>query len=132
MEAETIDEYECDACKKRTQTTKKPHIWRLPKVLILTLKRFTPMGGRDNTPLVYEGQPINFGGVFAQESAEPTRSKMYGCFATVDHHGHHMGGHYTAQTLNPVWKKWHRYDDEAAIEIQKPHFGAETYMLLFR
>jgi hypothetical protein len=43
-----------------------------------------------------------------------------------------MGGHYTAQTFNPVWKNWHRYDDETAVPIEKPQFGVATYMLLFR
>jgi ubiquitin C-terminal hydrolase len=43
-----------------------------------------------------------------------------------------MGGHYTSQAFNPVWKKWHLYDDENANEINEPRFGIHTYMLFFR
>jgi hypothetical protein len=43
-----------------------------------------------------------------------------------------MGGHYTAQCFSPVWKKWHLYDDENVYAIEKPRFGVETYMMMFR
>jgi len=129
---EVIDGYACDACKEKHTTTKRTTIWRLPKVLLVTLSRFTPMGTRDNTPLVYDGHPLVLDSVFSTESTEPTRIKQYTLFATVDHHGHHMGGHYTAQCFSPVWKSWHLYDDEAVHEIAGPRFGTETYIMMFR
>jgi ubiquitin C-terminal hydrolase len=129
---EEIDEYACDACKQRTQTKKKATIWKLPKVLLITLKRFTPMGTRDNTPFDYDGSPICLDEFFSPESQEQTRKKSYKLFATVDHHGNHMGGHYNAQCYTPIWNQWHRYDDESVYQIDKPHFGRETYILMFR
>ena len=129
---EEIEGYACDSCKQKTTVTKVPTLWKLPKVLILSLRRFTPMGTRDNTPVQISNDTLNFSEFFSQESQELTRTKDYRLFGTVDHHGHHMGGHYTAQTFNPVWKTWHRYDDEQAIRIEAPHFGVQTYMLLFR
>ncbi len=129
---EEIEGYACDGCKQRTKTMKKPSIWKLPKVLIITLKRFTPMGTRDNTPLDYNGAPICLDEFFSPESQEQTRQKNYKLFATVDHHGNHMGGHYTAQAYSPICSKWHRYDDESAYLLEKPQFGTETYILMFR
>lgn len=129
---ESIEGYQCDGCKQKTTTKKSVSIWRLPKVLIVTLKRFTPMGGKDMTPLQYDGAPMTFTEAFSAESQEDSKKKAYRCFATVDHHGHHMGGHYTAQALSPVWHKWHIFDDETATEIEKPKFGSSTYILLFR
>jgi ubiquitin C-terminal hydrolase len=129
---EVIDGYDCDACKQKHTTGKKTTIWRLPKVLIVTLARFTPMGTRDNTRLVYDGHPLTLGSTFSDESTEPSRAKEYALFATVDHHGHHMGGHYTAQCFSPVWKRWNLYDDEAAYDIETPRFGVETYIMMFR
>ena len=129
---ESIDGYQCDACKTKQTTLKQISIWRLPKVLIVTLARFTPMGTRDNAPLVYDGHPLELGSLFSEESMEPTRIKQYNLFATVDHHGHHMGGHYTAQCFSPVWKSWQLYDDEAVHEIAGPRFGTETYIMMFR
>ena len=132
FKSEEIEGYDCDACKKKPSATKTVSIWRLPKVLILTLKRFTPMGTRDNSNINYNGRPLQFGELFSAESTEQTRTKTYSVFGTVDHHGHHMGGHYTAQCYNPVWKKWHLYDDETAHEIPEPRFGPSTYMIFLR
>jgi ubiquitin C-terminal hydrolase len=129
---ETIEGYQCDTCKGSVLALKRQSIWRLPKVLILMFKRFTPMGRRDNARLAYDGAPIQFGEVFSEESTETSRTKEYTPFATVDHHGNHTGGHYTAQCYSPVWKVWHRYDDETAYPIQSAHIGIETYCLLLR
>jgi ubiquitin C-terminal hydrolase len=132
FKSEMIEGYECDACKKKTTTKKSVSIWRLPKVLIITLKRFTPMGQKIQVPLQYDGQPICLEDFFSPESNEHTKTKKYKNFATIDHHGNHMGGHYTAQALSPVWHKWHIYDDETATEINKPKYGNSTYILMFR
>jgi ubiquitin C-terminal hydrolase len=132
LEEEYIDDYHCDGCKLKTKTKKIQTIWKLPRVLILTLKRFTPIGTRDNSNLNYNGDELTFTEIFSPESVEQTKNKAYKLFATVDHHGHHMGGHYTAQCLSPVWKTWHRYDDESAFKIDSPHFGPETYIMMFR
>jgi ubiquitin carboxyl-terminal hydrolase 2/21 len=129
---EEIDGYQCDHCKEKSKTQKTICIWKLPKMLIVTLKRFTPFGTRDNTPLLYDGSPICFKGLFSKDSGESSKDKDYSIFATVDHHGNHMGGHYTSQCLSPVWKTWNFYDDESARAIENPEFGSQTYMMMFR
>jgi len=129
---EDIEGYECDSCKQKTLAKKTVSIWRLPKLLIITLKRFMPMGPRDNSPFDYKGENMRFESTFSPESQEESKFKEYKVFATVDHHGSHMGGHYTSQCFNPVWKKWHMYDDETAHEISEPKFGVFTYILFVR
>jgi ubiquitin carboxyl-terminal hydrolase 2/21 len=129
---ETIEGYDCDACKEKTTVTKSVSIWKLPKVLLVTLKRFTPFGTRDNTPLKYDGQPLCFETVFSNETQEETKNKQYKLFATVDHHGHMGGGHYVAQCHSIVYNKWNIYDDETVHEMKEPYFGAQTYILMFR
>jgi ubiquitin carboxyl-terminal hydrolase 2/21 len=129
---EEIEGYDCDKCKQKSKTKKTVSIWKLPKILIVTIKRFTPFGTRDSTPLLYDGAPICLKDVFSKDSFEASKEKSYKLFATVDHHGHHMGGHYTSQCYNPVWKSWNLYDDEGVYNIDKPQFGAHTYMMMFR
>jgi ubiquitin carboxyl-terminal hydrolase 2/21 len=129
---EEIDGYDCDKCKEKSKTKKTVRIWKLPKVLIVTLKRFTPFGTRDNTPIVYDGQSLCLKDIFSIDSHDTSKEKEYRIFATIDHHGHHMGGHYTSQCYSPVWKTWSLYDDEAVYDIEKPNFGSHTYMMLFR
>jgi len=130
---DSIEGYHCDSCKETTHTAmKRTTLWRLPKVLLISLARFTPMGTRDNTPLLYDGSPLMLDSLFSQESTEPSKTKEYKLFATIDHHGHHMGGHYTAQCFSPVWKQWNVYDDESVYDLMAPRFGVESYILMFR
>ena len=128
--SEEIEGYDCESCKGKHKTTKQIEIWRLPKVLMFTIRRFTPMGTKDTTSIQYDGDTLNFSSLFAAESQEP--KKNYILFGTVDHHGSMGGGHYTAQCLNPVWNNWHLYDDDSAHSIQKPILGSNTYIMFFR
>ena len=132
FKSEEMDEYACESCHGKHKTTKRIQLWRLPKVLMFTVRRFTPMGTKDTTPIQYNGEVLSFSSLFAPESNEPSRDKKYNIFGTVDHHGSMGGGHYTAQSLNPVWNSWHLYDDESVHSIQKPSFGSNTYMMFFR
>ena len=132
FQSEDIEGYHCDHCKEKAKAKKTICIWKLPKVLIVTLKRFTPFGTRDSTPFLYDGSAICLKDLFSKDSGEPSKNKDYSIFATVDHHGHHMGGHYTSQCLSPVWKTWNLYDDETVHGIEKPDFGSQTYMMMFR
>ena len=129
---ENIDEYACDTCApKRAPATKKVEIWRLPKLLILTAKRFSPNGWKINYPMAPIGQ-VNFSDLFAQESTELSKQAFFQPFATVDHHGSHMGGHYTAQVESFVTNRWSHFDDESVNYIEKPNFGSSTYMVFLR
>lgn len=47
----------------------------------------------------------------------------------VDHHGNSVAGHYTAQCRHIETDQWFTYDDEHVHSIEKPVFGASTYML---
>ena len=129
---EAIEGYDCDACKQKTTTKKTASIWRLPRVLIVTLKRFTPFGMRDNSLLNYDGSNVQFTDMFSKESNEESKNKTYQLFATIEHHGNHQGGHYTSQCFNPVWKRWSLYDDDNVYDVEKPKIGTSTYIMLFR
>jgi len=129
---ETIDEYACDTCEpKRFPAKKNVSIWRLPKCLILTAKRFSATGNKIMDP-VESFNSVKFYDCFAPQSHEPTKHGEYEIFATVDHHGSHMGGHYTAQAKNFITDMWGHYDDNVVQEINGPSLGRTTYMLFLR
>lgn len=133
FEDETIDDYACDKCKPaKAPAIKKTQIWRLPKLLILTLRRFTPIGTKLNFPVTFTKDDTSFSDFFVTESPEPSKDSEFKAFATVDHHGTHMGGHYTAQCKSPITQLWHLYNDEGVHEINEPHFGPMTYMIFMR
>ncbi len=130
---ETIEGYACEKCSPtRTTATRQTSIWRLPRMVVLSLKRFTPDGRKLYTNFEMKNEPVVFHEFFSPESPEPSNHQAYECFATVDHHGSTGGGHYTAQAKSPLTEKWHFFDDETANPITEPQFGVSTYILFLK
>lgn len=131
---EEIEGYACDHCApKRTKAVRRTKLWKLPKILFVALKRFTPTGAKIQTPLdLNPSQDYVFDQHFSGSSPEPSRHMKYSLFATIDHFGSSGGGHYTSQAKNPLDGKWYGYDDESVVDIEKPSIGRSTYILCFR
>jgi ubiquitin carboxyl-terminal hydrolase 8 len=131
---ETIEGYACEKCSPhRPSVIRKCSIWRLPRMLCLSVKRFTPDGRKIHTPLQFSvNDQIQFSQYFTEDSPEPSKSQVYECFGSVDHHGVAGGGHYTAQAKSPLTEKWHLFDDETAYPLTEPQFGESTYILFFK
>jgi ubiquitin C-terminal hydrolase len=131
---ETIEDYACVKCQPtRTTVIRKPSLWRLPRMIALSLKRFTPDGRKIYTPIEFQAtQSVSFQPFFSPDSPEPSQHQQYECFATVDHHGIAGGGHYTAQAKSPLSEKWNLFDDETAHSLDQPQFGESTYILFLK
>jgi ubiquitin carboxyl-terminal hydrolase 8 len=134
---EVIEGFECTPCKtaeKGRQTLKiQTHIWQLPSTLFVGIKRFTPDGRKVMTPCPYTGTHVSFAGYFAEESNHPSKSWAYECRAVADHHGGHLGGHYSAQFCHPITNAWWWLDDEMSQPMMRGSmFGPSTYVLFFR
>lgn len=139
FQEELIDEYDCDNCSAKTENKgkrvrhsakKKVHIWRLPKLLILTAKRFAPNMSKIHFP-VADSTSEKFYSIFASESHEPSKHLTYEMFATVDHHGSHFGGHYTCQAKMMHSNEWCHFDDDNVNKIDKPRLGHSTYLTMW-
>ena len=131
LKHEDIDEYVCEKCGPPRRPAKKSvSIWRLPLVLVLTLKRFGNDGKKIRTPV--EALPltaIDLAPYFSAESPERVGETRYTLRGVVDHHGTSDFGHYTAQCRHTGNDKWYQYDDESVGELAGPKFGESTYML---
>lgn len=133
LKPEMVEGYHCDHCSpERTTAQRTLKIWRLPRCLILVLKRFTPDGRKIHTNWTYDSETLCFKQFFSDASPERSQEFQYSLQSIVDHHGSSMGGHYTAQGKNPLDGKWYLYDDESTCVIEKPSLGPSTYILLFR
>jgi ubiquitin C-terminal hydrolase len=133
MKEEEIEGYSCDACAPtRTLAKRTTSIWRLPQILVICLKRFTPDGRKITTPIQTSGfQPLTLEPLFSEESPERNGITEYTLRSVVDHHGGAGGGHYTGQVRSPVDDKWNIYDDQSVYSIANPVFGKSTYILFF-
>ena len=134
FQEESIEGYACSKCSpERTTASRQVRIWRLPRMIVLVLKRFTMDGRKLYTPFhMPSSKGLNFRPYFSEDSPEPSQHQRYDCFATVDHHGSSGGGHYNAQAKSPLTDKWNMFDDETASPISEPNFGVSTYILFFK
>jgi ubiquitin C-terminal hydrolase len=131
LHEETIDEYECEKCGLPRRPAKKSvSIWKLPLVLVISVKRFENSGRKIPTPVV-PVSVVDFSPYFSEDSPERDGMVQYTLRGLVDHHGHAAGGHYTAQCRSVTNGNWYRYDDESIHPMDRPSFGGDTYMMFF-
>jgi ubiquitin carboxyl-terminal hydrolase 2/21 len=132
LSEEMIDEYVCEACGPPRKPAKKSmSIWKLPSVLVLSLKRFGNDGNKISVPAAPIQPTVDFSPYFSEDSPERVAMNHYTLRGIVDHHGSSQGGHYTAQCRHPVSSNWYRYDDEHVEGMPGPEFGDSTYMMFF-
>jgi ubiquitin carboxyl-terminal hydrolase 8 len=129
---EKIDDYDCDHCKpKRHSVIVTRAYWRLGNWVIVTLKRFENNGRKINRNIDVPKE-ICFEELFHQNSEETSAKASYELFATVDHHGHSGGGHYTSYSKHSVSGKWILYDDENGVEVPDVVISNSTYIVMYR
>jgi ubiquitin C-terminal hydrolase len=134
LKDEEIEDYDCVKCRPtRQKATLSRKIWQLPHILFTGLRRFTPDMRKIMKPCPYDGQEINFRKHFASESNHPSRYWTYELRGVVDHHGSHMGGHYSSQFCHPLTQEWWWIDDESTMKMEKPRLqNGSNYIYLFR
>ncbi len=134
MARETLDDlYRCDKCHKRTRATKQLGIYRLPRVLVLQLKRFSsslssysrakittdvsfPIDGLDVTALNEGGQGPG----------------VYDLVAVSCHTGSLGGGHYTAYCRAGPGMQWYDYNDSRVSPVSQSSVrGGSAYLLFY-
>lgn len=121
---------ECEACKKKTDSTKQIQIKSFPKYLVMTLVRFKQMGlqhGKDESlvqcPFKLDMSEFLPG---VEESME------YKLYATIQHHGDLGMGHYFAHILPKGSNNWKRVDDDMIAHLATDKVVTkETYILFY-
>jgi hypothetical protein len=145
--AEILNEIRCSPCKTwHDKTTKTLHLWSVPPVFVIHLKRLLP-GKKIHTKVLaplknFDPTPFLATSILQQQEAEQKadskvaerRTGLYDLYATVNHFGHAGGGHYTAYALNRMDNKWYLYDDSrvSALPEDHPIITENTYMLFYQ
>jgi ubiquitin C-terminal hydrolase len=127
-----IEGYQCDACKGRHPATIFSHLWKLPHSLFITLRRFLYNGSKNMSNCPYKGENLSFSEFFAEESNDPSRYWNYELRGISDHHGTHLGGHYTAQFKHPISGEWWWMDDETSKKMEQPECSSSNYIFFLR
>lgn len=129
--------WECPRCKQKREAEKKIVICKLPRILIIHLKRFS-LDGRWRQKLQttvdfpLSDLVVDYTNVLPQSAygSMPYKSS-YNLCAVVNHYGHLDGGHYTAYCKLEN-QRWYTFDDSNVSEMRDTDVcGQAAYMLFY-
>jgi ubiquitin carboxyl-terminal hydrolase 8 len=109
------DKWYCPHCKQLREASKQLEIWKLPRILLIHLKRFSFKGlwrQKLNTDVSFPISALNVNNYVAG----PDMPGNYDLYAVSNHTGDLNGGHYTAYCRNPFNRKWYTFDDKDVSE----------------
>lgn len=128
------DMWKCPKCEERRQASKKLDLWRLPKVLVIHLKRFSynrsikhKLDTFVNFPL-YDLDLTKY--IANKNNLDP---QLYELYALINHYGSMGSGHYTAHIKLLDENRWYSFDDSHISAISEEDVKTNAaYVLLYR
>jgi len=121
----------CGRCKEHMKATKKMDVYKLPKILMLSLKRFKGAHGSSKIESVVDFpiQALNLSDVSLTDGDDA----IYDLYAISNHYGSLAFGHYTAYCKNHLDQKWYDCDDSHVGEQPDDTLvSSAAYVLFYR
>lgn len=112
---ETLNEWKCDSCKQKSSSIKTTKLWRLPKILIVSLKRFDK-DLKKNSRKIDIAEYINF-----DRWCIKSNNDTYQLSSIANHIGDFTNGHY--MTIGKYNDKWWKIDDLSCNIINSPNIS---------
>ena len=137
---QTLDEnnlYKCPKCKQSIAANNKIELYKIPKILIIQLKRFEN-GQKIKTFIEFPIKNLDISSFISQSSPyfENTSSIKYDLFAVSNHYGELEYGHYDANCLNFMNDQWYNFSDKKVelIGDNNPDIivTKDAYVLFYR
>ena len=132
----------CNSCKDHVQAEKSLEIYKIPRIMIISLKRFKTSKARYgmgrastkvDTMVEFPLQGLDMSQFVLSGEQKKSTNLIYDCFAVSNHFGNVGFGHYTAYAENPITKKWYDFDDSHCGEINPDRIvTTAAYNLFFR
>lgn len=143
---EIDEQWSCPDCKKKQPSTKKLTITRLPRNLVIHLKRFDNMLNKNNVFVKYpflldltSYWADDFDGRLPPGVSDelPTRGQVppfkYKLYAVASHSGSLYGGHYTAYVDKGLNRGWYYFDDTNCrpVRTETECITSNAYVLFY-
>ena len=128
---EILEDIYCENCKEKQIFTKTLKIERIPKYLVISLKRFkyTMINkSKINCPIKFPLNNINLDKYLVDNSQENT--KVYDLFAIINHNGSLSEGHY--HCIIKQNNKWIKYNDSYVSNFLRTFDTQEAYILVYK
>ncbi|XP_056428170.1 inactive ubiquitin carboxyl-terminal hydrolase 50 isoform X2 [Hyla sarda] len=127
----TTNKIFCPLCKIKQDASVKTQIWKLPKILILHLKRFEYKGQLKRKLKTNVDFPMKNLDLKPFLSTLCVKHQKYRLYAVVNHYGELDYGHYTAFCKNPGTKEWNAFDDISSVQITESAVKTSSAYILF-
>lgn len=134
----------CSRCNEKRRCTKRYTIEKLPKILVIHLKRFLKVryNNKINSNVDYPIDSLDMSKYLshtvdppASASRQPTQSShkncIYDLYGIALHSGTESSGHYVAYCKHPYRKKWNYFNDSSVREISKSSLQDPNAYILF-
>ncbi|CAG2053944.1 unnamed protein product [Timema podura] len=105
----------CSKCQVRRKCIKSFTIQKFPKILVLHIKRFSPLERFRGKLSVIVDFPLSGLDLNAYASNKGS-SCCYNLYGVANHSGTTYSGHYTASCKHPYTGDWHEYNDSRLVE----------------
>ena len=121
------NKWKCDKCEQLTQASKKIIIWKAPKILIISFKRFDHLNNKTDAFVDYPIKGLNI-----SKYVSNATNAVYDLYAISIHMGSANFGHYLAYCQNANGN-WYEYSDQNVSPIAEANLVTKgAYMLLYR
>lgn len=121
--SETVDDWTCESCHKKTIAINKKYYQKTPDYLIIQLKRYSYTQGKKNQPISFD-----FTLDLPNDSSQSSRYKLLGI---IVHSGGLHSGHYYAVCYNLLDKKWRVYNDTSVFLVEPDKVRKQQPYILF-
>ncbi|KAK9513056.1 hypothetical protein O3M35_001336 [Rhynocoris fuscipes] len=112
------DAWYCPACQKHQRATKKFDLWKLARILIIHLKRFSYSRCRHDKIDSLIDFPVNDLTLADYLTNTEGPNIKYDLIGVCNHYGTMRGGHYTAYCKNKRTRKWYCFDDSSVSVLK--------------
>ncbi|XP_038076470.1 ubiquitin carboxyl-terminal hydrolase 8-like [Patiria miniata] len=120
----------CSRCKTNRDSAKVILIWKLPRILLIHLKRFYYEGmWRQKLQTMVDFPLHNMD--MSPYTRGPKPPKPYYLYAVSNHIGTMDGGHYTACCLNVNNNRWYKFDDHEVHDASQSNIKSAAAYILF-
>jgi ubiquitin carboxyl-terminal hydrolase 8 len=120
-----------ETTKEKESVTKSMTFWNFPKILVITLKRFSSDGTNKITSLI--DFPLDNLDLSKYVKGYNPHQYIYDLYGVCNHIGGVMGGHYTSFVKNSE-EQWIHYNDTSVSQVSSVSqiITPMTYCLFYR
>jgi hypothetical protein len=128
--------WKCGKCYSLQKAIVNLSLKKLPEVLIIHLKRFKHMqdGSFDKIGIDIQFPLQNLDLAKYLDAPVEGCSSTYDLYASINHRGSLLRGHYIALVHHFTEKKWYKFDDDLISEVRDPWSSAieQPYILFYK